>query len=68
MASHPAATKLGAASAGGGAGITLSQHIAIPKGTPLCNVWLTLLKGSRLDVDSHGDSTGIVTELAGTTA
>ena len=52
--------------AGGGAGITLGQHLAMPKGTPLCNVWLTLLKGTGIDVESHGDSTGIVKELAGT--
>ena len=54
--------------AGGGAGITLGQHIAMPKGTPLCNVWLTLLKGTGIDVASHGDSTGIIKELAGTGA
>jgi hypothetical protein len=54
--------------AGGGAGIQLGQHIAMPKGSPLCNVWLTLLKGTGIDVEAHGDSTGIVKELAGTTA
>ena len=54
--------------AGGGAGIRLGQHIVMPKGTPLCNVWLTLLKGTGIDVASHGDSTGIVEELAGTPA
>jgi hypothetical protein len=54
--------------AGGGAGIKLGQHIAMPKGTPLCNVWLTLLKGTGIDVETHGDSTGVVKELAGTTA
>ena len=51
--------------AGGGAGIKLGQHIAMPKGTPLCDVWLTLLKGTGIDVESHGDSTGVVKELAG---
>jgi len=54
--------------AGGGAGIKLGQHLAMPKGTPLCNVLLTLLKGTGIDVESHGDSTGIVKELAGTGA
>ena len=51
--------------AGGGAGIKLGQHIAMPKGTPLCDVWLTLLKGTGIDAESHGDSTGVVKELAG---
>lgn len=40
----------------------------MPKRTPLCNVGLMLLKGSGIDVASHGDSTGIVEELAGTPA
>ena len=44
------------------------SSITMLKGTPLCNVWLTLLKGTGIDVESHGDSTGIVKELAGTGA
>ena len=46
----------------------MGQNLVLPKGTPLCNVWLTLLKGTGIDVQSHGDSTGVVTELAGTGA
>ena len=49
--------------AGGGAGIRLGQHIVQPKNTPLCNVWLTLLKGSGIEAERFGDSTGIVREL-----
>jgi hypothetical protein len=49
--------------AGRGAGIRLGQHLVLPKGTPLCNVWLSLLKGSGVPVESHGDSTGIISEL-----
>jgi hypothetical protein len=49
--------------AGGGAGIRLGQHIVLRKHTPLCNVWLTLLHGSGIQVPSHGDSTGVVREL-----
>ena len=45
------------------AGIRLGQHLVQPKDTPLCNVWLTLLKGSGIDVERFGDSTGVVTEL-----
>jgi hypothetical protein len=49
--------------AGGGSGIRLGQHIALPKDTPLCNVWLTLLQGSGIAAVRHGDSSGIVNEL-----
>lgn len=50
--------------AGRGAGVALGRHIVLPKNTPLCNVWLTLLRGTGIDVDSHGDSTDVVKELA----
>lgn len=49
--------------AGGGAGIRLGHHIVVPKDTPLCNAWLTLLRGAGIDARSHGDSTGILPEL-----
>ncbi|MEY2599681.1 MAG: hypothetical protein RLZZ142_1940, partial [Verrucomicrobiota bacterium] len=29
----------------------------LPKNTPLCNLWLTLLQRSGVKVDKHGDST-----------
>ncbi len=32
--------------AGGGSGIKLGHNVVLPKGTPLCNAWLTLLRGS----------------------
>jgi hypothetical protein len=50
--------------AGGGAGVKLGQHIVLtdPK-PPLCNLWLTLLRGNGLDVSTHGDSTGILDDL-----
>jgi hypothetical protein len=51
--------------AGRGAGIRLGQHLVQPKDTPLCNVWLTLLKGSGIDVERFGDSTGTVRDLGG---
>ncbi len=44
--------------AGGGAGIPLGEHIVLPDHTPLANLWLTLLQGSGVSVDRHGDSTG----------
>jgi hypothetical protein len=49
--------------AGRGAGVALGQHLVLPKNTPLCNVWLTLLQGTGIRIGSHGDSTGIVQEL-----
>lgn len=48
---------------GGGAGLKLGQHLVLPKNTPLCNAWLTLLTGLGVDVDRHGDSTGVVQDL-----
>ncbi|MEI6238968.1 MAG: DUF1552 domain-containing protein [Planctomycetia bacterium] len=49
---------------GGGAGIKLGHHVVLadPK-TPLCNVFLTLLKGVGIETPSFGDSTGIIDEL-----
>ena len=49
---------------GGGAGIQHGSHRVMddPK-TPLCNLWLTLLNGSGIDVTSHGDSTGRIDSL-----
>lgn len=48
---------------GRGANLKLGQHLVLPKDTPLCNVWLTMLHGIGLDVERHGDSTGVVKEL-----
>ncbi len=33
--------------------------------TPLCNLWLTLLQGIGIPLESHGDSTGTIKELFG---
>ena len=49
--------------AGGGAGIRLGHHLVLPKDTPLCNVWLTLLQGSGVALDRIGDSTSVVRPL-----
>ena len=49
--------------AGGGANLKLGQHLVLPKDTPLCNVWLTMLQGMGIDVERHGDSSGVVKEL-----
>jgi hypothetical protein len=50
--------------AGGGAGIRHGRHLVMKdKNTPLCNLWLTLLQGVGVNVESHGDSTGVLKEL-----
>ena len=48
---------------GGGASLKLGQHLVLPKDTPLCNVWLTMLQGLGINALRHGDSTGVVKEL-----
>ena len=49
---------------GRGAGIKLGQHYVTDDfDTPLCNLWLTLLNGVGVNVASHGDSSGQLSEL-----
>ena len=50
---------------GGGAGVKLGRHVVLPKDTPLCNVWLTLLNGIGVEAQRHGDSTSAAAELVG---
>ena len=49
--------------AGSGAGVRLGHNLVVPKDTPLCNAWLTLLRGSGVAVERHGDSTGVIPQL-----
>ena len=49
--------------AGRGAELKLGENIVVPKGTPLCNAWLTVLRGSGVDVTAFGDSTGVLEPL-----
>jgi hypothetical protein len=48
---------------GGAANLKLGHHLVLPKDTPLCNVWLTMLNGLGIEAERHGDSTGLVKEL-----
>lgn len=48
---------------GGAAKLKLGHHLVLPKDTPLCNVWLTMLHGLGIPAERHGDSTGVVKEL-----
>ncbi len=49
---------------GGGAGFVHGRHLVMddPK-TPLCNLWLTQLRGLGIEAESHGDSNGTIDEL-----
>ena len=49
--------------AGRGAGVRLGHNLVVGKDTPLCNVWLTLLRGSGVAVQRHGDSSGVIPQL-----
>lgn len=49
--------------AGRGAGIQLGRHVVLPKNTPLCNLWLTVLNGLGVQAERHGDSTDVLDEL-----
>lgn len=50
--------------AGGGAGFKQGRHLVMsdPK-TPLCNLWLSTLRGTGINAASFGDSTGLIEEL-----
>lgn len=49
--------------AGRGAGLRLGQNLVVAKDTPLCNAWLTLLRGSGATVERHGDSSATIPQL-----
>ena len=48
---------------GGGANLKLGHNLVLKEGTPLNNVWLTMLQGIGVNAEKHGDSTGVVSEL-----
>jgi len=50
---------------GGGAGFTHGRSLVMsdPK-TPLCNLWLSQLKGCGIEAESFGDSTGVIDALS----
>ena len=43
---------------GAGGAFKTGQHIANPQGTPLCNLYVSMLDQMGTPVDSFGDSTG----------
>ena len=48
----------------GDGSISPGRHIAMPKGTPVSNLWLSLLTRMRLDLPSFGDSSGTIGEMS----
>jgi hypothetical protein len=48
---------------GGGAGLKLGKSIVAPKDTPLCDAWLTMLRGVGVKAERIGDSTGVLKEI-----
>ena len=50
---------------GGGAGIKTGRHIRYPDGTPLMNLWLSMLDRVGAPTDTLGDSTGRLKSLEG---
>lgn len=49
--------------AGGGKKIKSGQHINLPEGTPLANLWLTQSRLMGLKLDRFADSSGEVTQI-----
>ena len=49
--------------AGGGQRVRAGQHINLPEGTPLANLWLTQARAMGLEIERFADSTGTVGPL-----
>lgn len=43
--------------------LKLGQHLVMPEKTPLCNLWLTLLRANRIEEKSFGDSNALIEDL-----
>ena len=49
--------------AGGGGRVKSGQHINMPEGTPLANLWLTQAQLMGMEVDEFADSRGVIDSL-----
>ena len=49
--------------AGNSKHLKLGEHVELPSGTPLCNLWLTLLNANQLDQERFGDSEGMIDRI-----
>jgi len=47
----------------GGGALQTGQHVASPKNTPLCNLYVSMLDAFGVETESFGDSTGPIAEL-----
>jgi len=47
----------------GGGAIKTGAHIANPKETPLCNLYLTMLQTMGVQAESFGDSNGVIKDM-----
>ncbi len=52
--------------AGGGSRVQAGQHINMPEGTPLANLWLTQARLMGVKMDRFADSTGMVKPMLAT--
>jgi len=50
------------AGSGGGA-MRTGLHVASPQNTPLCNLYMNMLDGMGVELESFGDSTGFIEEI-----
>ena len=48
---------------GGGSDIKFGHFFDASKDTPLCNVWLNLLRSSGLYIERHCDRSGVLKEM-----
>jgi hypothetical protein len=48
---------------GGGGTLNPGRYIQYPEGTPVSNLWLSLMDRMGTQMERHGDSTGRVTSL-----
>lgn len=49
--------------AGNTKNLKLGEHLFMPKDTPLCNLWLTLLKACGIEQENFGDSNGLIEQI-----
>ncbi|MCP4858610.1 MAG: DUF1552 domain-containing protein [Fuerstiella sp.] len=49
--------------AGGGERVRAGQHINMPEGTPLANLWLTQARMMGLSMERFADSTGVIDQM-----
>ncbi len=46
-----------------GGALKTGYHIASPRNTPLCNLYMTMINAMGIEAESFGDSNGPLTEI-----